>query len=105
MSSVQFVAPILIIVVSVPLIFGMIPPNGWYGFRTPRTISSDDVWYPANRVAGIALSLAGFVWLAAVFVLPGMTDSAQQARLYVMVVGLGSLGVAILISFLYLRAL
>jgi len=43
--------PILIILVSVPLIFEWIPRNGLYGFRTPRTLESDAVWYPANKKA------------------------------------------------------
>ena len=34
-------APILIIVLSIPLIFGLVPRNGLYGFRTPTTLSSD----------------------------------------------------------------
>jgi uncharacterized membrane protein len=99
------IVPILIIVLSVPLILGMVSRNGWYGFRTHYTLSSDKVWYPANRVAGIALLLAGFAWLVAVLVLPGMTDSIEQARRYAVFVGMGSLGVAFLVSFLNLGRL
>ncbi len=44
--------PLLVLLLSVPLILGKMPPNGAYGFRTPKTVSSPDVWYPANRVAG-----------------------------------------------------
>ena len=44
--------PLLILVLSVPMILGNVPPNGAYGFRTPKTMSSPEVWYPANRAAG-----------------------------------------------------
>ena len=44
--------PLLILLLSIPMILGKVPPNGAYGFRTPKTLSSPDVWYPANRAAG-----------------------------------------------------
>ena len=44
--------PLLILLLSVPMILGKVPPNGAYGFRTPKTLSSPDVWYPANRASG-----------------------------------------------------
>ena len=102
MRALHLVAPILIIAVSVPLVLNMIPRNDFYGFRTPRTRSSDEIWYPANRVAGIALTIAGVIWLALAFIVPGQVD---PARLYVPLIGTGLLGVAVLVSFLYLRKL
>ena len=44
--------PLLILLLSIPMILGKVPPNGAYGFRTAKTLSSPDVWYPANRAAG-----------------------------------------------------
>ena len=44
--------PLLVLLLSVPMILGQVPPNGAYGFRTPKTLSSPDIWYPANRAAG-----------------------------------------------------
>ena len=44
--------PLLILLLSIPMILGNVPPNGAYGFRTPKTLSSPDIWYPANRAAG-----------------------------------------------------
>jgi uncharacterized membrane protein len=82
------VAPLLIVVVSLPLIAGWVGRNYFYGFRTPRTLSSDAVWYPANRVAGILLLGAGLVWLAV-----GLTA------------GLVAIGAAVLGSVFYLSFL
>ena len=93
----MFVAPVVIIAVSLPLIFNMVPPNAVYGFRTERTMSSEDVWYPANKVAGIAMAGAGVVWLLAAFL--------SESEGTVMTIGLSALGVAVAISVLYLRRL
>src|SRR5262245_45265489 len=46
---------VLIAAISVPLILGMVPPNGVYGFRTSLTRSSSDIWYQANAFMGWAL--------------------------------------------------
>lgn len=43
---------LLLMVTAVPLALGRIRPNRLYGFRTPRTIADDRVWYPVNRMAG-----------------------------------------------------
>ena len=42
-----------------PLLGRRIPPNRWYGVRTPKTQSSETIWYEANVVGGRDLSLAG----------------------------------------------
>ena len=34
------------------MILSKVPPNSAYGFRTAKTLSSQEVWYPANRAAG-----------------------------------------------------
>lgn len=47
-----FVVPLVVLALSIPMILGKVPPNSAYGFRTPKTLSSDEVWYPANRAAG-----------------------------------------------------
>ncbi|MCB9674051.1 MAG: SdpI family protein [Alphaproteobacteria bacterium] len=43
---------LLFFLISVPLAAGKIPPNRLYGFRTPRTVKDERVWYPTNRIAG-----------------------------------------------------
>ena len=93
----KFTAPIVIIIVSIPLILRMIPRNGFYGFRVPKTLASDNVWYPANQASGVALLLAGCIWLAAAL-------GAVPPR-YVTLVGISAIGGALVVSFLYLRTL
>ena len=52
---------VLLIAISLPMMYDKVPPNGFYGFRTPRTLSDPNVWYPANRVAGRNMALAGVI--------------------------------------------
>lgn len=54
---------------SVPLILRKVPPNTFYGFRIPLTLSKPEIWYPVNAFAGWALLIAAassaiFVWIA-----------------------------------------
>lgn len=59
---------IVMVGLSLPLALGKVPPNWFYGFRTPKTLSSPDLWYAANRslgrdgvVAGVATTIASTV--------------------------------------------
>jgi uncharacterized membrane protein len=47
--------PLILIALSLPLVFRLVPPNGWYGYRTPRSRSSPQEWYRLNRLAGLAV--------------------------------------------------
>lgn len=56
-------ASIVIIVISIPLILDKIKPNNLYGFRTQKTLSNEEIWYKANKFAGIALLISGIIAL------------------------------------------
>src|SRR2546428_5538834 len=60
-----FIAGLVLFAAGVPLRRGWIPRNRWSGFRTPKTLSNNTVWYEANRVAGRDLMIAGAVVIAA----------------------------------------
>ncbi len=63
---VRLAAPVLLILVSLPLLFRLVPRNLMYGWRTPRTLlTTEEVWYRQNVIAGAVMVLAGVVWLAA----------------------------------------
>lgn len=53
------------IALSIPMLFDKVPRNRLYGFRTKLTLSSDEVWYPANRFAAKGLILWGLINLLA----------------------------------------
>jgi uncharacterized membrane protein len=91
--------PALLIVLAVPMILQKVPRNSWYGFRTPYTLSSDQVWYRANRISGVTLAAAGAVWLALVLVMPRYvaprTDALRLAQWY----GMAALALSVAVSF------
>jgi len=66
MPGLLLLAPLVIIAVSIPLILEKVPRNHWYGFRTPKTLSSDAVWYPANKIGGKYFVAAGLIQIVAV---------------------------------------
>ena len=53
------IAGIVFMLISIPTIFQLVPPNSHWGFRTAKTFSDERIWYAANRVMGIDLLLAG----------------------------------------------
>ncbi len=56
---------LMIALVSLPLIASRVPRNHLYGFRTAKTLSADEIWYPANRYSGRQMLGAGLATAAA----------------------------------------
>jgi hypothetical protein len=61
----QFMAPLTIILVSIPLVLGLIPRNGFYGIRVREEFASDASWYAVNRLGSIGIVGACLIWMAA----------------------------------------
>lgn len=98
---------IMLCLISLPLIAGRVPRNGLYGFRTARTLGSDEAWYPANRYAGRQLAGAG---LAITLGAAAMLTFANRLGLdTVGYLGLGLVLIPLLVavarSVMYLRTL
>lgn len=96
----------LMIGLAIPMIQRKVAPNPVYGFRTPKTLSSPDIWYPANEYSGRVMVVAGGVTiLGAVLLalLPGLT--AEQYLLGCTAVMLTGLGWAVWKSFQFLGRL
>ena len=98
-------APVIILMLALPLIFGWIPPNRLYGFRTAKTLSSPTVWYPANRASAFFLVIASLVSLLAMFGLRGTAWSPENSQAALLAIVVGPLAIALASSFLYLRKL
>ena len=68
---------LLMVGLGVPLMLGKVKRNRWYGFRTPTTLSSDDIWYPANKSMGWAMFWNGLIMAllvcAALLEVPGFS--------------------------------
>ena len=71
MTSQPFAVPaLLLFVFSVPLIFGIIPRNRFYGVRTLKTLSDDGVWYRVNRLSAAAIMTASGVYGVVAMLVP-----------------------------------
>lgn len=97
----------VIVALCIPMALQKVKPNGWYGFRTPKTLSNEKIWYEANRVAGIDLTIAGILTIfasIALFFFSGMF-SEKQLITSLIIVTIGSLWAAVIHSFIVLRRL
>jgi uncharacterized membrane protein len=96
---------VVFIVLAIPLILAKIPPNQWYGFRTPKTLSEPHIWYAANRIMGYDLVAVGVaVCVSAISVLlTGRSITIGQASWINIGVLLSALFLAVIHSFLSLR--
>ena len=98
---ISFLVPcVIILVASIPLMLGMIPPNRIYGFRTQQTLSNRELWLRVNRFAGFALFIAAGASVAVFVAIPEYASSRSLAGLAVFLV---PLIVAVVASFAYLR--
>lgn len=52
---------LVFIAFGLPLKHGKVPPNPWYGFRTRKTLSDPEIWYPINKITGQDMVRAGIV--------------------------------------------
>lgn len=68
------IAGVFFMLISIPTIFQLVPPNSHWGFRTAKTFSDDRIWYAANRASGIGLFLAGL------FIVIGTIVTARLVR-------------------------
>jgi len=55
----------VISVISLPLIWGAVAPNPWYGFRVKATLEDPRVWYSVNRYAALWMLAAAVVFVVA----------------------------------------
>jgi hypothetical protein len=58
---------VLLMLLSLPLLWGKIPPNGLYGFRIRATLENPTIWYAANKYAAKRM-----LWSSVCFVAAGL---------------------------------
>jgi uncharacterized membrane protein len=99
-------ASFLMMVLAIPLIQRRVKPNGWYGFRFPRTLSDERVWYEVNAHFGRRLFVVGFVIGAASLLLyPVPSLDLDAYALAMTAIVLTALVIAIAQSVGYMRQL
>ncbi|MFZ1041005.1 MAG: SdpI family protein [Anaerolineales bacterium] len=97
-----FIPSALIALLSLPLIFGWIPRQSFYGARTSKTLSRDDIWYPANRFAGVVLLASCCIYFAVAWSLPDATP-VTNIGFVVWFVHLGAFVIPLIVSLLLIR--
>lgn len=98
---------LLFIGLGIPLILEKVPPNRWYGLRVAKTLSSERIWYPANRVAGYDLMWAGIA-IAITTVITGLFFERLDSTTFQTInfsVFVGALIAALIHSFWHLNRL
>ena len=91
---------VVMVLISIPFILRLVPPNGMYGFRTGLTRSTPAIWYQANAFMGWALSLAAVASATVMTVLP---TTAKRWMLWA--VFFAPVAGAIALSFAYVHRL
>jgi Na+/proline symporter len=90
----------IIAVASVPLMLGVVPPNNFYGFRTRRTLANTELWFRANRFAGVALFIAALTSASVFLAMPEYASGRSLAGLFILITPLIA---AVGLSFAYVQ--
>jgi uncharacterized membrane protein len=69
---------VLLLVLGIPLVLKLVPPNPVYGVRAAKTFSSREVWHAANRSAGINMAITGIVIAVAALVVPRLIPDFSE---------------------------
>ena len=64
------IAPVILALLALPLVFRWVPPNHLYGFRTSRTLADRELWYRVNFFCGCAVLVASALSVILLLVLP-----------------------------------
>ena len=96
-----FIPAILFLILSLPLILGLIPRQWAIGIRTPKTLSDDDIWLQANRFGGLAILISSLVYLVIAGILPCTAPCGINLGQWLMHVG--AFGLPLLVSLLLIR--
>ncbi len=103
-SNLYIFLGILMAVIAIPLVLRKVRPNPIYGFRTPFTMSREDVWYDINAYFGRWLLAIAVLFTAATLLvrqIPGIgVDGYASICSLLMVIGLA---VAMILSVVRMR--
>jgi uncharacterized membrane protein len=103
LATCLFVA-LLFIGLSIPLYLGKIKRNNYYGFRTTKSLSNDEIWYAVNRDSAINFMWAGSIILLTALILFFSRNSLGSEILVTIMASVSFLAMAgaMVKSFMYL---
>jgi|GEM_PF-2218773 hypothetical protein len=73
--------PLLNVLLGIPLLLKLVPPNRFYGYRTATSFSSPEAWYQINYATGLAMVAAGIAGgIVALLLSQGLFTLKPEAR-------------------------
>jgi uncharacterized membrane protein len=81
----MFVPATLIVAFSVPLVLKLVPPNRFYGVRTVDTLANREVWFRANRFAGLLLLFAAGIAFTAYWLNPELASGESLPGVLILI--------------------
>ena len=100
-----FIPAIIILVLVIPLILGLIPPNRLYGVRTLETLADKQLWYRTNRYGGWALLISSLFYLFVAALFPSVIAGETLFGRWILhlVAFVGPLALSLILIRQYLR--
>ena len=96
---------IFLILSALPMLYNCVKPNPWYGFRVPKTLSDERIWYPANSYAAKGMILTGIITIVVAGVLRLTDVPPIKYQLLCVSMFLGGLILTLIMSLIYVRKL
>jgi uncharacterized membrane protein len=96
---------IFLILSALPMLYNCVKPNPWYGFRVPKTLSDERIWYPANSYAAKGMILTGIITIVVAVVLRLTDVPPIKYQLLCFSTFLGGLILTLIMSLIYIRKL
>jgi uncharacterized membrane protein len=101
---------LLFIGLAIPMILRKIPPNPYYGWRTPKAYSSNRIWYQINWYTGRDILVMGVVQVIYNLALLGFRTQVDEVFYQMFLPGnlfilIGGTIIMMIRGFLYLRKL
>ena len=90
----------MLILSALPMLY-----NRCYGFRIPKTLSDERIWYPANSYAAKGMILTGIITIVVAVVLRLTDVPPIKYQLLCVSMFLGGLILTLIMSLIYVRKL
>jgi hypothetical protein len=92
MLSVVFflIAYAVIALAAVPLAMGIVPPNPYFGFRTPRCLDNSTLWYTVNAVGGQLILVAVGISAILLMMYQGTWLRGFWSQLFLFIIPIGA---------------
>ena len=92
---------LLITGICMPMVYGKLPMNIWYGMRTKTSLQSEESWTHLNEIGGMLFSLLGFPMMLGGAIGLFLTD--EHVTLLCTATGIVTLASIVFAVYLFLR--